>query len=385
MFQGFRSVYSKMKIEEGSYLLIKAVPGLEDVSALEVKNLLKNLEEIIIRPYGVLGRILIRVNAPVFELAQTLNEKARSIEKVIVLLGICKVKRTKDGLNEIYELIKGSKVSSLLTPHETFGIRPSREGKHEYTSLDIGRVGGDAIIDKIQETYGERPAVDLKHPANIVYCDVVGDTCMVGVDTTGDMALHKRGYRVFDHPAALRPTIAYAMIKIAGVREKEILLDPFCGGGTILIEAAHMYKNLGLFGIDLFAQNIKGAYLNAICAGVSEKINFIVGDATKLNKIFNVEVDRIVCNPPYGIRQLRGEKSREVPKLYDKFLSSASKILADEGVICIVTPKRRAIQISVDKSKLKILHKREIYHGGLKAYIFVIGKRDGTYRLRTLI
>ena len=365
-----------MKAGNENYLLIKTVPGLEDISAIEIKNLLENLEEITIRPHGILGRIMVKVNAPIFEAAQILNEKARSIEKVIVLLGICKADRTKSGLKNIYEVIKNSKVSNLLTPYETFGVRPSREGRHEYTSLDIGRVGGDAIIDRVREIFGERPAVNLKHPSIIVYCDVVGDICMVGIDTTGDMALHKRGYRVFDHPAALRPTIAYAMIKIADVKEKEILLDPFCGGGSILIEAACVYKKLRLFGIDVFAQNIKGAYLNAVCAGVSGKITFIVGDATKLDRIFNIEVDKIICNPPYGIRQLRGERRKEIPQLYDKFLSSASKILANNGVICIITPKRKTVELAVDKSKLQIYHERKVYHGGLKAYIFVIGKRD---------
>jgi len=363
-----------MKVKNEPYLLIKTVPGLEDISVMEIRNLLGKLEEIIIRPHGILGRILVKVNVPIFEAAQVLNEKARSIEKVIALLGLCKVDRARKGLEDVYEIVKNSKVSSILTPHETFGVRPSREGKHEYTSLDIGRIGGDAIIDKVREVYGERPPVNLKHPSIIIYCDVVGDICMVGVDTTGDMALHKRGFRVFDHPAALRPTIAYAMIKIADVKEKEVLLDPFCGGGNILIEAACAYKKLKLFGVDVFVQNIKGAYLNAICAGVGEKITFIVGDATKLDKIFNIEVDKIICNPPYGIRQLRGNKRKEIPQLYDKFLSSASKILADNGVICIITPKKKTIKLAVNKSRLQIYQEREVYHGGLKAYIFVIGK-----------
>jgi len=364
-----------MKVNNESYLLIKTVPGLEDIAAMEVKDLLKNVDEIIVRPHGIMGRVLVKVSAFPFEFCRVLNEKAKSIEKVIVLLGMYKVRRTKKGLEDIYEAVKISKISNFLTPHESFGVRPSREGKHEYTSLDIGRVGGDAIIEKMKEVYGLRPPVNLKHPSIIIYCDVVGDTCMVGIDTTGDMALHKRGCRVFDHPAALRPTIAYAMIKIANVKEGEILLDPFCGGGTILIEAARLYRKLKIFGLDVFAENIKGAYLNAISAGVAEKIAFIIGDATKLDKIFNINVDKIICNPPYGIRQLRGERRKEIPRLYDKFLLSASKILANNGLICIITPKKKTIKLAIEKSELQICHEREIYHGGLKAHIFTLEKQ----------
>lgn len=363
-----------MKVSNKSYLLIKTVPGLEDVTAMEVKNLVKNVDEIIARPQGIMGRILVKVDISPFEFCRILNEKAKSIEKVIVLLGMYKVSQSKRGLKDIYEAVKASKISDFLTPHESFGVRPSREGKHEYTSLDIGKVGGDAVIDQIKEIYGLRPAVNLKHPSIIIYCGVVGDTCMIGIDTTGDMALHKRGYRVFDHPAALRPTIAYAMIKIANVKEGEILLDPFCGGGTILIEAARLYKKLKIFGLDVFAENIKGAYLNATSAGVAEKITFIVGDATKLDKIFNINIDKIICNPPYGIRQLRRERRKEIPQLYDKFLLSASKILDDNGLICIITPKKKTIRLAIEKSELQICHKREIYHGGLKAFIFVFKK-----------
>ena len=179
---------------------------------------------------------------------------------------------------------------------------------------------------------------------------LMNDRCTLYLDTSG-VGLHKRGYRAIGNDAPLRETLAAAMVMLTKYRGRDFVWDPFCGSGTIPIEAALIAKNRapGLrrrFAAEKFAwmeekiwqdargeamdKEYKGEYhilgsdndpkcvslsiSNAKKAGVLDVITFKDGDATKLD--LPAQEGVIICNPPYGQRM--GEQ-KDAQRLYAMF------------------------------------------------------------------
>ena len=179
---------------------------------------------------------------------------------------------------------------------------------------------------------------------------IMNDRVTLYLDTSG-AGLHKRGYRAVGNDAPLRETLAAAMVMLTKYRGRDFVWDPFCGSGTITIEAALIAKNRapGLrrrFAAESFAwmdekiwQNARGEAMdkefkgkyqilgsdndpkcvslsiaNARKAGVSDCIAFKDGDATKMDLPAGSGI--IICNPPYGQRM--GEQ-KEAQRLYQAF------------------------------------------------------------------
>ncbi len=99
----------------------------------------------------------------------------------------------------------------------------------------------DAIVDSFRQNKGERPSVEVTRPKVKITLHIEGDQATLFIDLSGE-SLHKRGYRVDGGKAPLKETLAAALVSLAGWGKSEtILLDPMCGSGTILIEAALIY------------------------------------------------------------------------------------------------------------------------------------------------
>ncbi|MBE6646259.1 MAG: class I SAM-dependent RNA methyltransferase [Ruminococcaceae bacterium] len=221
--------------------------------------------------------------------------------------------------------------------------------KSKLTSIpDCQSIVKKAIVNRLSTEYGiswfEETGVKYK-----VEFFILKDEAMLMIDTSG-LALHKRGYRPDAGAAPLRETLAAAIALTSRPKEDVLIWDPFCGSGTIAIEAAMIARRIapGLkreFAAEKFARvtsdmweqarqeaaalEIKDssfevwasdidedildvAYENALRAGVEENINIFCADARKIEK----PTDRrgtIVCNPPYGERM--GEM-REIEQLY---------------------------------------------------------------------
>jgi tRNA (guanine6-N2)-methyltransferase len=200
------------------------VIGLEDVASKEVESLTGARAELDV------GRIAFEGS---LEDVYRLNLKASTINKVFIEL----CRSTFEGLNDIYRLAKSLDYTWILDAQQTFAIRSERIGVHNFTSMDVSRVAGQAVIDSFANATGKRLKVNLDEPDVEIYCLVRNSDFIMGVNTTG-VSLHKRGYRVYSHPAALKPTIASAMLRIGGWTQVKSLIDPMCGGATIPIEAA---------------------------------------------------------------------------------------------------------------------------------------------------
>ncbi|RLI35609.1 hypothetical protein DRO53_00805 [Candidatus Bathyarchaeota archaeon] len=333
-------------------LLVTTIPGLEDVTVAEASEKL-SLKSFEVKPGQVAGRVILEVSeeeaSKVFRL--------RSIEHVIRLLKIFPVEASLKGLDTIYRELYGLEVEL----GSTFRITCERVGSHDYTSIDVQRVAGQALVDR----YGTK--VNLKNPETIVRVDVAREWCFVGVQLTRQ-PLHIRYLRVFQHPSALNPVIAYGMLRLSGLKSGETLLDAFCGGGTIIIEAAQAWENLEALGIDISPKNIEGAWKNAESAGVKDKVNFMVADACRLERFLpeGWKADREVSNLPFGIRSGR---LKALPKIYRGFLSSVKSFLSRSAMLCLLTARRNILESSALEEGYEVAEARKIAYGGLESWI----------------
>ncbi|NPA63110.1 MAG: class I SAM-dependent RNA methyltransferase [Methanococci archaeon] len=371
-------------------------PGLERVSQREIEILGGRIKEI----RDNKGRIFFKGD---LEVIPKINYLSRTIERLNILLHREEIPNIS--LEEIYERVYSIDWSEWIKEDQAFAIRPLRVGTHDFTSIDIGRVAGDALINSYKRDKNVRLKVNLNEPDIIVRVEVIFDEVIVGLDTTGDIALDKRGYRVFNHPAHLNATIASSLIYLSDWKDEETLLDPMCGSGTIPIEGALIKRNIppgkfrekkygfkfvnifgydlleeikkdilenerlyNIYGIDKNEKYILGAVENARSAGVLNTLTLSVGDATKMEENFK-DIDVIIANPPYGIRM--GSK-RGVKKLYEKFLLSAKKIMHDSSRMVVITAEDKLFREAVVKQNFDIKDEFAVMFGGLLTRVFII-------------
>ena len=357
------------------------------------------------------GAVCINIPGPatcpeVVDTIKTLNYWSRSLNRVGIILG----EGSCTDLDACYQLALGADFSSLIDSDQSFAIRPLRKGQHPFTSIDLGRAVGQAVIDSVSEAKGERLAVDLDEPEVILRAGLFGDEFRLWLDTTGDMPLHRRSYRKQHHPASLMPSLAYLMLRIANWTGGS-LIDPMCGIATIPIEAAlyargippgqfrtggwayerlrwldptpppsasvdgeapsplvDVGSRLNILGIERFDRHLQGAWLNIAEAGLSDELRIVQGDAADLESVLDdtESYPVAVLNPPYG-RRVGSRGQTEI--LYDHFCQSAQR----SGIrrIVIITELLRAMERSLRDAEYQITAHHPVMYGNLSAVVFV--------------
>lgn len=168
------------------------------------------------------------------DLIPVLNRRARTLHRVLVEL----VDTTATDLETVAARTEAVPIERYVEPDQSFAVRSTRIGSHSFGSPDVSDVVGQAVVDAFREPTGQRLPVDLDDPDVTVRATVRHDRFTLALDTTGPVSLHRRPYRVCEHPAPIRPTLAAAMLELVDFDPGESLADPLCGGGTIPIEAA---------------------------------------------------------------------------------------------------------------------------------------------------
>jgi 23S rRNA G2445 N2-methylase RlmL len=334
--------------------MVTTIPGIEDIVVKEGSERL-SLQEYQLRFGGVGGRVYLKI--PRGDLQSLF--KMRSIEHIIEIIETFPVERTLAGLEEIYKGVFG-----LTIPlGSTFRVTCERVGTHDYTSIDVQRAAGQAIVDK----YGTK--VDLRNPETIVRVDILRDLCVVGIQLTRT-SLRIRYPRAFQHPSALNPVIAYAMLRCSEVKPGDRLVDAFCGGGTIIIEAAQVWRDIEAIGLDISPKSVEGARRNSEAANVDSKVRFIRGDATRLEKYLpeGWRADKAVSNLPFGIRSGR---KKSLPRIYSGFLRSLRSFLHEESKVCLLTIHKGMLRSIGERLGYEMLDSRQITNGGLTAHIML--------------
>ena len=144
---------------------------------------------------------------------------------------------------DIYAGIKKIPWEVFMDVDDTFAFSAKLNtelfGHSQYVSL----LAKDALADRFREKTGKRPTVDVEDPALRIRLFITGDHCSVSLDSSGD-SLHKRGYREQTNLAPLNEVLAAGMVLLSGWDRMSNFVDPMCGSGTLLIEAALLAANI---------------------------------------------------------------------------------------------------------------------------------------------
>ena len=268
---------------------------------------------------------------------------------------------------------------------EPFAVHCVRSGEQGFQSKDVEKLLGEVIFNQSFK-------VDLTNPKTIVYADVVGHECIIGIDLT-PKPLHKREYRIKSHNQSPNACVAYAMVRLSGYSSKSVLLDPFCKDGVIVIEAASFasktpqlfYTKKGKFkdidegmqkslklkinGFDTLFHNIRSGEINSKLAGVNKLINWGRFDVEWLDTKFDENaVDCIVTSPPFVSRT---SPEKDVRKVYKEFFHQAEYILKGKGKLIALAPKLDLF-LEYAQDKFKLLEERKVKVGGMGYTLFVL-------------
>ena len=360
--------------------LAKTLKGLEEVLATELVNLGADNVEIQRRAVRFSGdkRLLYKANLHL-----------RTALRILMPVAAFKA-GTPD---KIYEELRKLEWDQWMDVTNTFAIDStvfSDDSKLQHSRFIEYRVK-DAVVDFFREKTGKRPSVNVEQPDFHFNIHVAGNQCTLSIDSSGE-SLHKRGYRSNQTEAPISEVLAAGMLLMAGWDGQSDFLDPFCGSGTFLIEAALIALNIppGLFRSsfaferwkdfdkDLFDELyqddsaerefqhlIYGSDISGRALRISEE-NIKSAGLTKyirLNKIPAAEVNppsgkcMIVTNPPYGERL----QSDDLFQLYRDFGSTLKHRFPGTSAWIISSQKELHFQIGLKPSR-----KIELLNGALE-------------------
>jgi putative N6-adenine-specific DNA methylase len=167
------------------------------------------------------------------------NLALRTAIKILKPIHTFKVKNEQDLYDQIYKM----DWTPYLKPTGTLAVDATINSTVFTHSLYIAQKTKDAIVDKFRNTTGERPNVDLRFPDLKVNVHIDRNTCNISLDTSGD-SLHKRGYKTATNIAPINEVLAAGLIMLSDWDGQSDFMDPMCGSGTILAEAAMIACNI---------------------------------------------------------------------------------------------------------------------------------------------
>lgn len=295
---------------------------------------------------------------------------------------------------ELFQGTKNVKWSDIIPVNGIMHVNGKSIKSTLYSVPDCQSIVKKAIIDSMSQTYGSQTFSE-DGPLYKIEVAILKDIVTLTIDTSG-AGLHKRGYREEAGVAPLKETLAAAMVLISRWKESFTLVDPFCGSGTILIEAAMIMQNIApglcrsfvcetwptmdedifeqvregaeraikdkdikLIGYDIDGRMLKIARSNAQKAGVAKFIEFQKRDFYEFSN--SSRYGFIISNPPYGERL--GEK-KEVDKLNAHFGGLKKKFFNwDYNILT-------SYEDFEGSFKRKSTKNRKLYNGKLKCYYY---------------
>ena len=310
-------------MEQTFNLIAKTFMGLEPVLAKELTQLGANDVKI--------GRRMVSFTGDK-EMMYRANFQLHTAIKILKPIRHFKAKSADD----VYEEIKKTDWTTYLNDNKTFAVDAvvfSEEFRHsKFVSYKVK----DAIVDQFREKTGNRPNISVTNPDIRLNIHIAEDQCTLSLDSSGE-SLHRRGYRQESVEAPLNEVLAAGMIMMTGWQGDTDFIDPMCGSGTLLIEAALIAHNMapGLFrkeyafekwadfdaelfdriynddsqerefkhhiyGYDIDMKAVNTARLNVKAAGLTNSITIEQQDFKDFKQ--PKEKSLLVTNPPYGER-----------------------------------------------------------------------------------
>lgn len=321
------------------------------------------------------------------------NVFLRTAERVLLKAGSFHA----DSFEELFQATKKIPWEDYIPADGKFWVAKASSIKSKlFSPSDIQSIMKKAMVERMKGAYKVEWFEEngASYPLRVF---LYKDQVTVGIDTTGD-SLHKRGYRTLTSKAPITETLAAALIMLTPWNKDRILVDPFCGSGTFVIEAAMMAANIApgmnrsfisedwkniiprkcwydtmdeandlvdndvkvdIQGYDIDPEIVKAARTNAESAGVDHLIHFQQRSVDALSH--PKKYGFIITNPPYGERL---EEKENLPKLYRQIGERYAAL--DAWSLYMITAyedAERYIGRKADKN-------RKIYNGMMKTYFY---------------
>lgn len=317
----------------------------------------------------------------------------RTTERILIKVGTVHA----ETFDELFEGVKALPWERFIPADGKFWVAKATSIKSKlFSPSDIQSIMKKAMVERLKSVYHKEWFEEngASYPVRVT---IMKDEAVIGLDTSGE-SLHKRGYRRLTSKAPITETLAAALIMLTPWNKNRILVDPFCGSGTIPIEAAMMAANIApgmnrsflannwknlipqklwyqamdearelmddhietdIQGYDLDGAIVKSARENARMAGVDHLIHFQQRPVAELNH--PKKYGFVITNPPYGERI---EEKENLPALYREIGAAFERLDSwSEYLITAFEDAEKYIGKKADKN-------RKIYNGMMKTYFY---------------
>lgn len=366
-------------------LCVPCLLGLEGPIADELKRL--DMENVTSEN----GRVYFTGGAEAIARA---NVNLRIGERVLVELG----RFNAVTFEELFQGVKAIRWEDILPRDGAFPVKGYSLNSALFSVSDCQKIIKKAIVERLKSVYGLEWFPESAETYQVQF-SIMKDSVSVCLDTSGE-GLHKRGYRPAHNAAPLKETMAAAMVKLSRYRGRDDFIDPFCGSGTIPIEAALIARNIApglnrsfaamrwrsipknvwenareeaksrefhgeynIVGSDIDPKAIAIARENAQRAGVADIVRFEVADATAFSR--RTERGVIVTNPPYGERIMEKQQAEGLYRAFGKAWRETENWQL--YLLSSHTEFERCFGKTADK-------KRKLYNGMIKCDLFMYFK-----------
>ncbi len=310
-----------------------------------------------------------------------------------VLIELIEFKATT--FEELFQGVRAIELERYIGPEDAFPVKGYSLNSTLHSVTDCQSIIKKAAVERLKSKYGIQRFDETASPVQIKF-SILKDVVSIYLDTSG-IGLHKRGYRRNSNAAPIKETLAAGIIDLARVRPDSIVCDPFCGSGTLLIEAAlkalriapginrrfaaekwnsfdkkiwqeeraraidNVDRSASFHGIgfDIDDDAVALTLDNAHKAGIKSRLKIEQADITKF-----VQPDDsiVICNPPYGERML---ELREAEDIYRKM----GRVLGKGG-------SKQSYVISPHEEFEKFFgtparKRRKLYNGMIKCQLYM--------------
>ena len=365
-------------------LTIPTLLGTEQVVAFEVKELGYEISKVDNGSVSFVGDE---------EAIAVLNINLRAAERVMIKLASFPATT----FDMLFEGVRSIRWEDLLPRDAQFPVTGHALKSALHSVPDCQSIVKKAIVERLSQKYSISGRLEESGPLFPIRFAIMKDVATIYIDTSGP-SLYKRGYRVESVIAPMRETLAFSMVSLSFWKGDRPFIDPFCGSGTIPIEAALFAINRApglkrrfvaetwrhilprelwhdirqeareaerhdidthIFASDIDPEAIKIAKQNAINAGVADRIHFELKDVADITPFREKGV--ICCNPPYGERLMDAKSCqalyRTMGKKFSQFEEAKKLILTSHEEF------EKYYGREADK-------RRKLYNGMLKCYVY---------------
>lgn len=345
---------------------IKTNIGAEGYAAAEAMELLNkdaDMWSVVPRPFGVAGYVAVgRKRKDTADSEDDIAVQKAAVQSLLKLRSALHVMQYHDhfdlaevaaasemeipkvGGEELYQFYKKrlmDKTAIIPTlepapddPKEktTFRVTCERIGSHHnFQAPNVEFEVGGAMSEYFDNIKPKMEDFDVN-----IRVDVIGTRVIVGTQQNF-VELAKRHFYRYRNKVTIKANMAYVMLRCANLQPGKVLLDPFCGSATILLEAMEIEPSIRCIGLDVNRRSVQGSQDNAEAASVHNRCEFHCVDVRGLRKfVADQSVDCIVSNLPWGVQTAHKKSVTDLQSLYEQFLRSSWYILKEKGRIIML-------------------------------------------------